>query len=176
MTSRESTPHETMKPTTTTAPPTSPPMEPTTTTPPRPSTGEPIPSRELRITREDLRRYAEASGDHNPIHLHDEAARALGLPGVVAHGMLTSALAIGVVAEWAGGADRVLATSIRFAGPVVVPADEPAVLAVSGTVRRVAEDGSSADVALAVTCGGAKVFGKAIVMVSLTPGEPGEDA
>ena len=151
--------------------------DPTTTTPStRPSTGDALASREVQITREDLRRYAEASGDHNPIHLRDDAARALGLPGVVAHGMLTSALAIGVVAEWAGGADRVLATSIRFAGPVVVPADEPAVLTVSGTVRRVAEDGSSADVALAVTCGGAKVFGKAIVMVSLTPGEPGEDA
>ena len=148
----------------------------TTTSSTRPSTGDALASREVQITREDLRRYAEASGDHNPIHLRDDAARALGLPGVVAHGMLTSALAIGVVAEWAGGADRVLATSIRFAGPVVVPADEPAVLAVSGTVRKVAEDGSRADVALAVTCGGAKVFGKAIVTVSLAEGDPGGGA
>lgn len=132
----------------------------------RPEPGEPIPGRTLEITREALRRYADASGDHNPIHLSEDAARALGLPGVVAHGMLTSALAIGVVAEWAGGADRVLATSIRFAAPVVVPADEPARLEVAGAVRRVAEDGSTADVALAVTCGGAKVFGKAIVTVA----------
>ena len=129
--------------------------------------GEALPARSLPITREDVRRYAEASGDHNPIHLSDEAARALGLPGVVAHGMLTSALAIGVVAEWAGGADRVLATSIRFAGPVVVPADAPALLEVTGGVKRVAEDGATADVTLAVTCGGAKVFGKAVVTVSL---------
>ncbi|MVZ89799.1 acyl dehydratase [Microbacter sp. ANSKLAB05] len=129
--------------------------------------GEVLPSRTLPISRDDLRRYAEASGDHNPIHLDDDAAQALGLPGVVAHGMLTSALAIGVVAEWAGGADRVLATSFRFAGPVVVPADEPARLEVAGSVRKVAEDGSTADVALAVTCGGSKVFGKAIVTVSL---------
>ena len=143
-----------------------------TTTTSRPSAGEAIPSRELQITRADLRRYAEASGDHNPIHLRDDAARELGLPGVVAHGMLTSALAIGVVAEWAGGADRVLATSIRFAGPVVVPADEPAVLAVSGTVRKVADDGAT-DVALTVTCDGAKVFGKAIVTVSVAAGAPG---
>ena len=163
----ESTPHDPMEPTTT---PT------TTTTPPRPSTGDALASREVQITRDDLHRYAEASGDHNPIHLRDDAARALGLPGVVAHGMLTAALAIGIVAEWAGGADSVLATSIRFAGPVVVPADEPAVLSVSGTVRKVAADGSSADVALAVTCGGAKVFGKAIVTVSLDEGEPGEGA
>ena len=151
-------------------------MTTTTTPPPRPSTGDVIPSRELPLTRADLRRYAEASGDHNPIHLHDGAARALGLPGVVAHGMLTAALAVGVVAEWAGGADRVLATSIRFAGPVVVPADEPAVLAVSGTVRRVAEDGTSADVALSVACGGAKVFGKALVTVATGDGGPAAGA
>ncbi|MFN3600731.1 MAG: MaoC/PaaZ C-terminal domain-containing protein [Dietzia sp.] len=138
-----------------------------TTTTRRPEPGEPIPARSLPVTREDLRRYADASGDHNPIHLSDEAARALGLPGVVAHGMLTSALAVGVVAEWAGGADRVVATSIRFAGPVVVPADSPAVVEVAGTVKKVAEDGSTADVALVVTSGGAKVFGKAIVTVSL---------
>ena len=140
----------------------------TTTTPPV-SVGDEMPTVHVEITRADLRRYAEASGDHNPIHLRDEAARELGLPGVVAHGMLTSALAIGEVARWAGGADRVLATSIRFAGPVVVPADGPAVLVVSGTVRKVAEDGASADVAMTVTCDGAKVFGKAIVTVAVGP-------
>ena len=140
----------------------------TTTTPAStPSVGDLLPNRRLEVTRADLRRYADASGDHNPIHLDDAAAQSLGLPGVVAHGMLTSALAVGVVAQWAGGADRVLATSIRFAGPVVVPADESAVLEVGGKVRTVAEDGLSADVALTVTCGGAKVFGKAIVTVAV---------
>ena len=143
----------------------------TTTTGPTP--GDALPSRELPITREDLRRYAEASGDHNPIHLSDDAAQALGLPGVVAHGMLTSALAIGVVAEWAGGADRVVATDIRFAGPVVVPAGAPALLDVAGTVKKVAEDGSRADIALTVSSGGAKVFGKAIVTVALDSGQSG---
>ena len=129
--------------------------------------GDALPDRTCEITREDLRRYAEASGDHNPIHLDDEAAVALGLPGVVAHGMLTAALVIGVVAEWAGGADHVRATSIRFAGPVVVPADAPARLEVTGRVKKIADDGSTADVALAVSCAGAKVFGKAIVTGSL---------
>ena len=143
------------------------PEEMTTTTPSAPAAGDQLPARRIEVTRDDLRRYAEASGDHNPIHLDDAAARSLGLPGVVAHGMLTSALAIGVVAEWAGGADAVLATSIRFAGPVVVPADEPAVLEVSGKVRSVAEDGATADVALTVTCAGAKVFGKAMITVAL---------
>lgn len=137
------------------------------TTTRRPGPGEALPARSVPITRADLRRYAEASGDHNPIHLSEDAARELGLPGVVAHGMLTSALAIGVVADWAGGADRVVATSIRFAGPVVVPAEAPAVLEVGGTVRRVAEDGSTADVVLTATHDGAKVFGKAVVTVAL---------
>ena len=131
------------------------------------TTGAQLPARTLLITREDVRRYADASGDHNPIHLDDAAAQALGLPGVVAHGMLTSALAIGVVADWAGGADRVLATSIRFAGPVAVPADAPAELVVAGRVKKVVDDGGAAEVALTVTCEGAKVFGKAVVTVSL---------
>ena len=164
MTSQGSTPDE-VATTTTPARPTT--TTTTTTPPPSPSAGDQLPARRLEVTRADLRRYAEASGDHNPIHLDDTAAQSLGLPGVVAHGMLTSALAIGVVAEWAGGADRVLATSIRFAGPVVVPADEPAVLEVSGKVRTVAEDGTRADVALTVTCAGAKVFGKAMITVAL---------
>lgn len=156
------------RPEETTAPEETPAPEGTTgATTTSPAAGDALPPRTLPVRREDLRRYAEASGDHNPIHLDDAAAQALGLPGVVAHGMLTSALAIGVVAEWAGGADRVLATSFRFAAPVVVPADAPALLAVAGTVKKVAEDGSSADVTLVVTSGGAKVFGKAIVTVAL---------
>ena len=43
------------------------------------------------VNRDQLRKYAEASGDPNPIHLSDEAAEAAGLPGVIAHGMLTVA-------------------------------------------------------------------------------------
>ena len=129
------------------------------------NTGDELPARTLLLTRPDVRRYADVSGDHNPIHLDDDAAHALGLPGVVAHGMLTSALAIGVVAEWAGGADRVVATTIRFAAPVVVPADSPARLEVTGKVRKVDEDADTADVALTVTCDGAKIFGKALVTV-----------
>lgn len=129
--------------------------------------GDPLPARTLPVTRADVRRYADASGDHNPIHLDDAAARALGLPGIVAHGMLTSALAIGVVAEWAGGADRVVATSIRFAAPVAVSDGAGARLDVTGTVKKVDDEAGTADIALIVTCEGTKVFGKAIVTVAL---------
>ena len=127
--------------------------------------GDELPVRSFEITRDDLRRYAEASGDRNPIHLDDSAARSLGLPGVVAHGMLVMALAVGSVSEWIGGADRLLATDVRFASPVQVPADAPALLEVAGVVRKTDEEAGTANLALRVTAGGAKVLGKAIVTV-----------
>lgn len=129
--------------------------------------GTVLPDREYTLDREDLRRYARASGDDNPIHLDDAAARALGLPQVVAHGMLTAALAVGAVADWAGGPDRVLATDLRFGAPVPVPATGGARVLVGGTVRSVDEAAGTATVALSVTCDGAKVLGKAMVTVSL---------
>ena len=125
----------------------------TTTTPPV-SVGDEMPTVHVEITRADLRRYAEASGDHNPIHLRDEAARELGLPGVVAHGMLTSALAIGEVARWAGEPIACWPRRSGLAG-LWWCRRTAAVLVVSGTVRKVAEDGASADVAMTVTCDGA---------------------
>ena len=77
-------------------------------------------SQELRVTftREQIAAYAEASGDHNPIHLDDAVARSVGLPGVIAHGMLQMGLAARVAAEAAGGADRLRRLSCRFAGMV----------------------------------------------------------
>ena len=129
--------------------------------------GDALPPREFAVDRADLRRYALASGDANPIHLDNTAARALGLPQVVAHGMLTAALAVGVVADWAGGPDQVVATDLRFAAPVPVPADEPVRIQVGGTVRSVDDVAGTATVALSVTCDGAKVLGKALVTVAL---------
>ncbi|MFL6173120.1 MAG: MaoC/PaaZ C-terminal domain-containing protein, partial [Marmoricola sp.] len=49
--------------------------------------------RTYRVTRADLVAYAAASGDHNPIHQDESVALAVGLPGVIAHGMFTLALA-----------------------------------------------------------------------------------
>ena len=60
--------------------------------------------REFWVTRADLVGYAEASGDHNPIHVDEEVALAVGLPGVIAHGMYTLGLAARAVAGWTGGA------------------------------------------------------------------------
>ena len=79
-------------------------------------------SREVTFTREQISAYAEASGDRNPIHLDDDFARSVGLPGVIAHGLLQMGLMVTVAAEAAGGADRLRRLYCRFAG-MVVPGD-----------------------------------------------------
>ena len=121
-----------------------------------------LPTRTFTITRADLVRYAEASGDHNPIHQDEEVARSVGLPGVIAHGMYTMALAARAVADWFPGAE-VVSFGCKFTNPVVVPAEGGVDLEVAGTVKDVA-DGLTT-VALTVTCEGQKVLGmpKAVV-------------
>lgn len=113
--------------------------------------------RTFRITRADLVRYAAAAGDQNPIHQSDEVAAQVGLPGVIAHGMLTLGLVAQAVAEWTDGAE-VLELGAKFTAPVVVPdTDDGAELVVGGTVREVADGRVS--LVLEVTSGGSKVLG-----------------
>src|ERR1700730_12849536 len=78
--------------------------------------------RTVTFTKEQIAAYAEASGDHNPIHLDDDFARSVGLPGVIAHGMLQMGIAGTVAAEAAGGGARLRRLHCRFAG-MVVPGD-----------------------------------------------------
>jgi acyl dehydratase len=108
------------------------------------------------ITRADLVRYAEASGDHNPIHQDDAVAAGVGLPGVIAHGMYTMALAARAVSAWFPGAE-VVSFGCKFTNPVVVPVDGGVEIEVAGEVKS-AEDGLTT-VALTVTCDGVKVLG-----------------
>lgn len=115
-----------------------------------------LPARAFVITRADLLRYAEASGDHNPIHQDEEVARAVGLPGVIAHGMYTLALTARAVQEWLPGAE-VVELGAKFTKPVVVPADGGAEISVAGTVRSVDDD--TVSLALEVTCAGERVLG-----------------
>lgn len=81
-----------------------------------------VTERKVTFTREQIAAYAEASGDVNPIHLDDEFARSVGLPGVIAHGMLQMGIAAGVAAEAAGGPQKLRRLFVRFAG-MVVPGD-----------------------------------------------------
>ena len=114
------------------------------------------------ITRGDLAAYADASGDHNPIHQDEEVARGVGLPGVIAHGLYPLALVGRAVGEWTDGAE-VVELGCKFTNPVVVPAEGGTDVVVAGTVKKV-EDGL-ATIALEVTSGGQKVLGmpKAVV-------------
>ena len=88
---------------------------------------------ERRVTfdREQIAAYAEASGDHNPIHIDDEFARSVGLPSLIAHGMLQMGIAATVAAEAAGGPANLRRMSVRFAG-MVVPGDEVTFTAAPG--------------------------------------------
>jgi acyl dehydratase len=123
--------------------------------------GTQFPARTYRVTRADLIRYAGASGDFNPIHWSDRFATSVGLPGVIAHGMLTMALAGQAVAAWIGDATAIVDFGVLFTNPVVVPDDEVgAEIVVAGVVKKHTEDGL-AQVDITATCGGEKVLGQA---------------
>jgi acyl dehydratase len=124
--------------------------------------GDVLDPQQYAVTREDLVRYAAASGDQNPIHQDDAVATSVGLPGVIAHGMFTMALAARAVAEWTGNA-QVVELGCKFTNPIVVPAAGGVDVVVGGTVKSV--DDGLVTIALEVTSGGQKVLGmpKAVV-------------
>src|SRR3954451_12307290 len=104
--------------------------------------GDALPTGTFPITRKDLLRYAGASGDFNVIHWNERVAREVGLPDVIAHGMLTAGVAARAVTGWAGDPGAVVDYQVRFSRPVVVPDDDAgAELTVRGRVAAVGEDG-----------------------------------
>lgn len=117
------------------------------------------------LDRALLKAYADASGDQNPIHQNEEFAVSVGLPNVIAHGMLTMALAGKYVSDFAGGSAKVLEFGARFTKPVVVPAGEKVDLTVSAVVTEI-ED-SKASLTLSATSAGVKVLGMAKAVVQL---------
>jgi acyl dehydratase len=119
------------------------------------------------LTRDSLVRYAGASGDFNPIHYRDDAAASVGLPGVLAHGMLTMGIAVQPVVEWAGDPARVVDYQVRFTRPVVVDADSGAEVAVTAKIGQLDAETSTARIDLTATFDGATVLGKAQALVSL---------
>jgi acyl dehydratase len=117
----------------------------------------------FHLTRESLVRYAGASGDFNPIHYRDDVAVSVGLPGVLAHGMLTMGVAVQPVVDWAGGAERIVDYQVRFTRPVVVDPVEGVTLGVVATVGALPVDADPGVVRidLTVTAAGRTVRGKA---------------
>jgi acyl dehydratase len=136
--------------------------------------GAALPAHTYRVTRADLVRYAGASLDFNPIHWSERVATGVGLPGVIAHGMYTMALAGRALTAWAGDPGAVIDFGVRFTRPVVVPDDETgAEVVISGVVKgRTGEGHVQVDVT--ATSGGQKVLGQARAVVRISPlGEPG---
>ena len=127
--------------------------------------GTELPSITQHFTRADLVRYAGASGDLNIIHWNERTALAVGLPGVIAHGMLTMGHAIRVVTAWLGDPSRVVDYQVRFTRPVVVADDdEGAEVTFTGKVTAVQEDGSAV-ITLGASFDGATVLARATATV-----------
>lgn len=128
--------------------------------------GDEVASATYRFTRDSLVRYAGASGDFNAIHFRDDVAVSVGLPGVLAHGMLTMGVAVQPVVEWLGDPGRVLNYQVKFTRPVLVDPTEGAEVVVLARVGAVAPEQQSARIDLTVTFNGDTVLGKAQVLVS----------
>lgn len=127
--------------------------------------GDELPPLQVRVTREDLIRYAGASLDFNPIHWNEKLATEVGLPDVVAHGMLTMALGGRLVTEWLGDPGKVVEYFARFTRPVVVPNDERgALVELSGKVGEQRADGTFR-VDITAVFEGRTVLGKATAVV-----------
>ena len=130
--------------------------------------GDELKTRSFPLHRVDLIRYAGASGDFNVIHWNERVARSVGLPDVIAHGMLTMAVAGRLAGDWAGDPGAVIEYGTRFTRPVAVPdTDEGAVLEVSGVVAALDEQARTARIDLTATASGAKVLGRAQAVVRL---------
>ncbi|MGH3994923.1 MAG: MaoC family dehydratase [Pseudonocardiaceae bacterium] len=129
--------------------------------------GDELPPLSVTITRADLVRYAGASGDFNPIHWNECFARSVGLPDVIAHGMLTMATAARVVTDWLDDPAQLLEYGVRFTKPVVVPDDDlGAEVTVTAKVAEVNDDGT-ARIDVTAIAASQKVLGQARALVRL---------
>jgi acyl dehydratase len=129
--------------------------------------GDQLPPLRVPLRRADLVRYAGASGDFNPIHWNERFAREVGLPDVIAHGMLTMALGGRLLTQWAGDPAAVIDYGVRFTRPVVVPDDDTgAIVELSGTVAEFLDD-NTVRVELAAQTDGRKVLGRASALLRL---------
>jgi acyl dehydratase len=129
--------------------------------------GQVIGSTEFLLTRDSLVRYAGASGDFNTIHYRDDVAAAVGLPGVLAHGMLTMGAAVQVAVDWVGNAGAIVDYQVRFTKPVVVDPVNGAVLVVTGKVGEIDAENNVVRVDLEAVFEDTKVLGKAQARVQL---------
>jgi len=126
--------------------------------------GTELPEKVFYVDRALLKQYADASGDQNPIHQNEEFALSVGLPNVIAHGMLTMALVGKYVSDFAGGSANVLEYGARFIKPVIVPAGQKVDLTVSASVTELSD--AKVSLTLSATSAGVKVLGMAKAVVA----------
>lgn len=129
--------------------------------------GEQLPTLTCPIDRAGLVAYTAASRDFNAIHWSDRVAAQVGLPGVIAHGMLTMGAASRLLTDWAGDPTAVVAYSTRFTRPVLVPDPGGATIEVTGAVRSLDPEQARVVVDLAVTCDGSTVLTKTRATLAL---------
>lgn len=127
--------------------------------------GQVVATRDVKITRDTLVRYAGASGDFNPIHYNDVFAQSVGLPGVIAHGMFTMGAAASVVEEWSGPGN-VVDYQARFTRPIEVPNPGAAIATVTAKVGALDAELRTARIDVTVEVDGARVLGKAQAVVT----------
>ncbi|WP_022882196.1 MaoC/PaaZ C-terminal domain-containing protein [Gryllotalpicola ginsengisoli] len=137
--------------------------------------GDVVAEASVELSRDALVRYAGASGDFNPIHYRDDVAASVGLPGVLAHGMLTMGVAVQPVVDWIGDPGRIVDYQVRFTRPVVVDPESGARLEITAKVGKLDADADAdadadpgtARIDLTVAYDGQTVLGKAQVVVRL---------
>jgi acyl dehydratase len=131
--------------------------------------GDQLPPLTVRVTRTDLVKYAGASLDFNPIHWNETTATAVGLPDVIAHGMLTMALVARLVTDWAGDPGAVVRYATKFTRPVIVPDDGVgATVEVTGRVTDKNDEDHTVRVEMTATFAGKTVLGRPNAVVRLT--------
>ncbi|MGO4247319.1 MaoC family dehydratase [Paenarthrobacter sp. RAF54_2] len=135
--------------------------------------GQEIGTRSIEVTRQDLVRYAGASGDFNPIHWNEAFATSVELPGVIAHGMFTMGSAVQLVSDWAGDPAAVVDYQTRFTKPVLVTdttgTDEAgAVIDVTGVVGALDAEAGTVRIDLTVVAAGQKVLMKSQAVVKVS--------
>jgi acyl dehydratase len=130
--------------------------------------GTELPAATYGVTRGQLVQYCGASGDFNLIHWNERFANAVGLPGVIAHGMFTMASAGRLVTDWVGDPGAVLEYGVRFSSMVPVPDDDTGTtLTVTGKVEEKL-DGKRVKVSITARSGEAKVLSQARAVVQLS--------
>jgi acyl dehydratase len=127
-----------------------------------------LPPLTVQLTRADLIRYAGASLDFNPIHWSEATATGVGLPDVIAHGMLTMALVARLVTDWAGDPGAVVRYGTKFTRPVIVPDDGVgATVEVTGRVMDKNDEDNTVRLELTATFAGKTVLGRPTAVVRL---------